>query len=407
MSKSSSLSPVPLDLFSRFMVDMYDEKEIISVPTAFQTFFGNPAGGGKTVFEMDANSVDIDIIRGNERTAKMKLRGTNSIELGSVRKDTTAEQFSSFSRKYPLVVEKGNIESDQLIFRSPGESPFARNTRLERMRRLALRHHHEHIRRITRLFEILARDSILTGKHAAILGTTNTDLIYDFNRAAGNIITVGTAWNGVTPDIMGDLDDGLDQLRAKGHVKGSMAVFGDDAMDAFIKDETVQKLADNRRFELIQVNQNNPVPPEFSSFIEAGFTPRGRLMTPKGYDIWVFTYNDVFTNDAGSPEKYMPGDKVLLTNVKVRCDRYFGPPEILPLVEQRIQLYAELFGFDLNTPPMPPNVKNQGAAINPAMFHSDAFVSSDWTRLTLRTQAAPIFATTQTDSFVTLQGLIT
>jgi len=57
-------------------------------------------------------------------------------------------------------------------------------------------------------------------------------------------------------------------------------------------------------------------------------------------------------------------------------------------------------------PPMPPNIKNQSAIISPAMFYSDAYKAQDDKKITIRTQAAPIYATTQTDAFVTFSGLI-
>jgi hypothetical protein len=42
---------------------------------------------------------------------------------------------------------------------------------------------------------------------AAILGTTNADLIYDFNRNAGHVVTPAIPWNMAGADILGDIDD--------------------------------------------------------------------------------------------------------------------------------------------------------------------------------------------------------
>jgi len=403
-----SLTPNNVDPFSRYMADLFDENKVIGVSTGFQTFFGDQASGGsQTVFETDKNAVDIDIVRGNERTAKMILRGSDAREIGTVQKNTRAEQSTNITRKFPLIEEAGDIEADQLLYRQAGENPYAIKTRLDRMRALALKHHMGHIRRIVRTFEILASSSILLGQHGALLGTTNTNYIYDFLRAAGNTITTLNPWNGGSQDIMGDIDAGCNQMRIQGKTEPNMAVLGGKVMDAFIRDTTTQNLADNRRYEMIQVSRDFPVPAELSKFILAGFKARGRLVTPEGYTLWLFTYNDGYTNDAGTFVPYMPIDKMLIANSKARCDRYFGPAEALPQVQQRIDLYADLFGFDLNMPPMPPNIKSPAGVLNPAMFYSDAYVSSDWKRLTMRTQSAPIFTTTQTDAFVTLDGLIT
>jgi hypothetical protein len=51
---------------------------------------------------------------------------------------------------------------------------------------------------------------------------------------------------------------------------------------------------------------------------------------------------------------------------------------------------------------MPPKIKDAGGVFAPEAFYHDAYVSGDWKKLTVRTQHAPIFATTQTDAIVVL-----
>ena len=147
-------SPVAVDSFSRFMVEMFDEKDIISVPTAFQAFFGNPAAGGQTVFSENSNDVDIDIIRGNERTSALIPRGMISRPLGALQKNLNVENYSSFSRKYPLAEEEGDITADQILQRVAGENPYQALDRQSRMRILGLKIHLESIRRIVRMIII-------------------------------------------------------------------------------------------------------------------------------------------------------------------------------------------------------------------------------------------------------------
>jgi hypothetical protein len=48
----------------------------------------------------------------------------------------------------------------------------------------------------------------------------------------------------------------------------------------------------------------------------------------------------------------------------------------------------------------------KGGIVNPAMFYNDAYQAEDGKKIAVRTQTAPIFATTQTDAFVTLTDLI-
>jgi hypothetical protein len=404
--RTDIMTPLAVDQFSRFMVEMFDEKQIIGVPSVWQSFFGRPEHGSKTVFNPNSKVVEIDIMRGNERIAALIQRGTNSRHVGNLQRNTDTQNYSSFSRVYPLGEEMGDITADQILSRVAGENPYENRNRLDRMRTLAREHHLEHIRRYVRLFEILAGSSLLTGQMPGILGTNNSDLIFDFRRNAAHIITVANAWNGAAADIMGDVDGGCELIRQNGHTTPNVLLLGGDAMDAFIKDTTVQSLADNRRFELIEVSTNNPVPPALAQLVASGAIPRGRLRTPKGYELWLFTYIDVYTDGNGDPQKYLPEDTAFLAFYGARCDRYFGPPELLPIDSAKAAWYQEIFGFNMMAPPMPPNIKNLGSVVNPAMFYSDAYKAKDDKKITVRTQSAPIYATTMTDAFVTLNGLV-
>jgi hypothetical protein len=126
------------------------------------------------------------------------------------------------------------------------------------------------------------------------------------------------------------------------------------------------------------------------------------LRTPAGYELALFTYLEEYTAANGTATRYLAADKVVICSSAARCDRYFGPPENLPNIPMRDTLYREFFGFDPTVPLLPPKVKAAAGVIVPQAFYTDAYVSSDWKRVTIRLQHAPIFATTQTDAFVVL-----
>lgn len=398
-------TPLASDNYSRFMVDVFDERQIIGVPTGFQAFFGRPETGAKTLFSPDSNLVEIDIIRGNEKISAMIKRGGDGRSVAG-QKNTSEQDYSTFSRVYPLGEEVGDISANQLNYRVAGENPYAPMGKFGRLRQLALNHHYEHMRRFTRMFEVLAAQSVRTGKMDAILGTSNTDLQYDFRRTAGNTITVTNKWDSGSQTIMADIDGGCDQMREKGHINPDMIIIGGESMDAFISDTDVRAVADNRRFELIEVGLGNPVPEKFMRFVNAGFTPRGRLRTPKGYELWIFTYVDGYTNSSGTFTKYMPESEAVIASSSARCDRYFGPSEMMPQDSARIAWYNELLGFSPMNAPVPMNIKDAGRAIMPEMFYCDAYKGKAEKTISIRTQTAPIFATTMTDAFVTLNGLV-
>jgi hypothetical protein len=398
-------TPVVMDTFSRIMADMYDEKEVIGVSTAGQAFFGRPENGANTIFSPNANVVEIDIIRGNRKTAALIPRGTISRPLGDTQRNMNVEKYTSFARKYPLSEEEGDITADQILLRMGGENAYEGRDRLTRMRLLALKLHHENVRRHVRLFERLAWQSLKTGLQDAILGTSDTDLQYDFRRNAAHTFTPSPEWDN-SGTILADIDDACELIRVNGKLNPDMIIIGQGAMAAFIADTDVVTKADTRRFELTWISTNNPVPPKYMRFVEAGMIPRGRLNTPEGYSLWVFNYLDSYETNAGTDTKYILTDEALVCSSDARCDRYFGPPERLPLIAQDIAEYMELFGFSPLSAPMPAKLMAPGSIVDPSMFHVDAYRSGDKKKVTVRTQSAPIFPTTQTDGFVLMEGLL-
>lgn len=400
-----STTPLALDAYARFMTDVFDERRIIGVSTVMQQFFGVPSSGSRTLYSPNSAVVDIDIVRGNERLAALIHRGANGRDIGTGQKNTIQTRFSNISRVYPLIEEEGDIDSNQLLFRRPGENPMSGASKVDRLRSAASEHHQEHVRRIIRLFEYLSAQSVLTGKMPAIFGTADANLEYDFRRPVGHIVTPATTWENALATPIANIEAGCKLIREDGHAAADIAIMGAEAMDAFIQHSSVQTLADNRRFELIQIG-TTAVPPYLQRFVDAGAVPRGRLRTPKGYELWLFTYLDVYTSSGGTATRYMPDKNVLIAASTARADRYFGPAEKLPDVPARDQMYQQLFGFAPGMEPMPPLVKSPGSTINPAMFYFDAYTAENWKRLSIRTQAAPIFATTQTDAFYTLTDVV-
>ncbi len=403
MNQATALA---VDLYSRTIAAMFDEKAVIGVPTGFQSIFGRPETGGKTIFSPNAKLVEIDIMRGNERLAATILRGTETRPITG-QLDTQTQVFTAFSRQYPLIEEEGNITADQILNRTAGESPYQGKTKFERMRIIALEHHQEHIRRIVRLQEVLAAQSAILGTQDAIFGTTNTALQYDFHRLATHTFTPAVKWDaGASVVIMDNIDAACALVRADGHVNPDVMILGGGAMSAFQADTDVKSLADTRRYELIQVSTNNPVPPKLDFMIAGGFIPRGRLRTPAGYELWMFTYTDVYTAAGGTATLYMNTEKVLIFASQARADRYFGPAEMLPITPQRATFSMEMFGIG-SAPIVPPNIKNASAVVRPDAFYFDAYPSATHKSVTVRTQAAPIFAPVMTDAFVTMEDVLT
>ena len=401
-------TPVALNGFSRFMSRLFDERDVIGVSTGGQAFFGRPeANGSETLFSDDALIVDIDIIRGNERTAALVPRGSISNLLGPNQKNANEQNYTSVARSFPLSIEQGNVNANQILQRMAGEtSENSGVTKFDRMRMLALKQIKENMRRTVRLHERLAWQSILNGTQDSILGGPAASK-YDFYRSDDNTIGVATPWDDDDAIIMSTIDAGCIQARLTGKETPDMMVVGSAALEAALENTKFANIADNRRFELMEINDKLPVPDRFAPFIAGGMIPRGRLLTGAGYELWIFTYNEIYTDEDGDSQNYMSTDKAVICSSRARLDRYFGPSEKLPSSSMERAWYMEFFGIDLEVAQIPENTKAASGVVVPGMFHHSAYESRDRTTIVLELQSAPIFATTQTDTIVVLEDLIT
>jgi hypothetical protein len=406
---SYSTDPLATDPYSRLMVESYDDREMISVSTGFQAWFGRPETGSKTVYSPDSNVVEIDIVRGNKRVSTLGPRGMISRSLGDNYKSLNVNRYSTFSRKYPLSEEFFDLSADQLEFRVAGENPYSAQSRLTRMRTLAMSGNMEMIRRKARLFEVLSAQSILTGKMPGEYGasglTTDTDKIYDFKRNAAHTVTVAIKWDNASADIPGDLVSMCNKIRRNGKVTPDFLGVGQGALQALTEQTNMKQYSDVLRYDLFSLNPEMSVPSKYQRFIDAGWQVQGKLYL-FGYVLYVFSYMDDYEDHTGTAQFYLPTDQALLASTSARCDRYFGPPERLPMIPQREELYRQLFGVSPRVMPNPPNIKNAGAVLNPGMFYFDAYPDNQWKTVTLRAQSAPIYATTSTDAFGLLKGLV-
>lgn len=391
-------TPQPQDLYGRYQVQAFDESELIGVPTGFQSLFGVPATGARTVYALDSEDVDIDIKRGREDLAALVPRGMNGRSLGPTQKNIDIGKFTNFNRVFPLIEEEGDLGAAKILKRVAGENPYGGMTKLDRLRQGARRIHAEQVRRMLRLHEYLAATSVVTGKMPAIMGTVDPDLIYDFRRKATHTKTLAKAWTDTTALALDDLGVGAKLVRTDGHLTADYAVMGEDALKAFLNTTQIKDTANSRRIELIRVSTTTPVPAKLQHLVDGGFVPYGLVQTLNGFSLWLFTYTDVYTDNAGNATEYLEKGTVVIGSSVARFDRYFGPSEVLPEIPQRQEWYRQLFGFDMSVPPMPPKIKNLNAVVNPGMFFFDAYPSEDWKRVTVRAQSGPIFATTHTDS---------
>lgn len=398
--------------FTRFMVEKFDERKKVIAPTAFQgSFFGIADTGAQVVHSDNAKSIEIDIIRADgRRLARLVNRGTSSDDTSRI-ETLTSGKGTNVARAWPLIETYGAINSTELLDRVMGENPYQMTERQDRLTMKAAEINMLMADRHIRLWEFLAREAVLTGQHPAILGTSNTDLIYDFYRKSTHTFAVGAKWDVVGTDIIADFDTAASLIQQDSYntVVNIGALVGASGFEGIRKNTQVKAEGDIRRFHSVELHGPTTVPTEFSRYIDNGFALAGWLKTYNNRTVWLFTYDVTFTDDFTTPgtdteTNWMPADKCLVFSPKARCDKYFGPPDRMPVTASEVAWYQDMFGFSMTSPAMP-NIQNPGL-VDARAFHFDAYMGPDKKAVTLRAQSAGIFPTTETDAFVTMTGLV-
>ena len=140
-----------------------------------------------------------------------------------------------------------------------------------------------------------------------IVNIINGDII-DFKRKAESIVDLGSGnyWNEANVNPMTSLYAGMKFLREEGNTSGSTAnvIMRTDAMNAFLANEEVKKLADFRRISRIQVDM-----PQFNN--TSGFAFHGQVAAGD-FVMNLWTYNEKYTDALGNTVYYQSRENVIM-----------------------------------------------------------------------------------------------
>ena len=397
-----------MNLYTRQMLPFFDQTKMGPAPTAWQCFYGRTQNGSQTIYSPDSDELDMEIRKGTKRTAKL-IRRSGQVDrlLGANQVNVEHGNRTAVQRVYPLSVEESDINAARKNKRLPGEPPVNSGVTAQmRMRYWAAESHYDLYMRQVRLMERLAGQSILEGVQDAILGTSDVNLQYDMYRNDDHSITLITQWtDSVNATPIQDIDNALDKASRNGDRVPKFALMGSAAIAAFTNCNEIRETADNRRYELVRCGQNVSPPAEYSFMMENGWTPWGWLRTYKGRTLWIFTQDYTWQDDENADQhvEYMPVGKVVFGSTESRNDRAFGPSETLGDTEDQMRFYREFFGFDINSIPTVGEI-SMNRVITPQMFMLDAYKNTSNTKVTVRCQTAPIFMTTETDTWVVIEN---
>lgn len=400
---ASNTSPSNVDGFSRYFANAFNENEIISVFTGFLAIFSRR----RPIIKTDANVVDIDIVRGNEKHAKFIVRGT----VGEYLKENAlgVGKYTNFSRKFPLSEETTNMSVEDIEDRMAGESPYSGRSRRERMRDKSIDSYHLMVSRTIRAWEIAAAQAALTGTQPTILGNSDPDYLLDYKRNTDLIETflLADQFDNVGTDPLAVIDARIDKLKQIGKVSGEFTVvMGADTIIGFFGNAIIQAAGDSRRLVTVTKNPDLTAPKPIMDLIAGGMTYIAVASTNKGRKIHILTYDAWYDNDAGASTPYMPDKSMLIMPMVFRADRYFGPGDTLPMTTEDMSYLSQTFGINGRSAFPAVKMKAAPGVVVPQAFYADAFPGAARKNAVLRLQTAPIFATTQTDALFTGNAVV-
>ena len=205
---------------------------------------------------------------------------------------------------------------------------------------------------ISRSVELQASQILQTGK--LTLTNKDGDTVYelDFKPKATHFPTVGTAWTapGATP--LADLQSLAKVIRGDGKVNSDILIYGESALNAFLRNDEVTAQLDNRRIEIGEIS------PEMA---DSGATFYGFVWVGQ-YKFQMWTYPDTFTDpQTGQPVEYVDTDNVIMLSSKTRLDMTsarvplpLGPdPRVAGLLPGRLSSRENSFDVTPNVYPTP------------------------------------------------------
>ena len=268
------------------------------------TFFRN-------VETFDTQKIDVDFKKGNRQLAPFVHK-----KIGGVTIDN--EGYETNTYEPPLVAPNKITTVDDILKRTPGESLYGGKSPNQRAVEKMQRDFTELDEMITRREEWMCCQALFTGK-IPILDKDGKELQAEIDFQFTNKVTLSgaNAWNKKTGGKIKQLKEWRKQVQKTGFVNCNICIMGDEALEAFIMDEEVQKLLDVERYDLAVIK-----PRELPNGVTYIGTIQGEGMDIYSYNEW---FLDNWTNkDKPENKPLVPTNAVALLSTEANYSMYYG-----------------------------------------------------------------------------------
>lgn len=340
-------------------------------PTTTQFFTGMFQSPPENFY--DGEEVEIDIERSGEQIAIVVQ------DLSTGYRENAADIYTSKTFKPPIFKEAITLNAFDLLKRMPGNDPYqnpqfraaVQNKMMQGMNKVA--------RKIDRAQELQAAQVMQTGT-VTLSDETGAPLYeLDFKPKASHFPTAAIAWGTAGATIYDDIQALSEEVRTDGQQDPDELVMGINAFNAFIKDEEIQKVFDNRRIDqgMVSMMRRRGDGGIFRGVVEIG---------NYSYDIWTYNgrYEDPQTQIV---TPYLDPAKVIIRSSGARLDRTFGSiPNFNDLLGGGRQMFPEF-------------PRRFNSAVRGQDLHTNIWKTNDGEQLKGGVGTRPLFIPTAIDTY--------
>lgn len=266
-------------------IDIYQPRymaEVVRQNPPTRTFFKDTFFTNRKTF--CTQRVDIDIKKGTRKMAAFVHPRVGGVVLHD-------SGFETQSYAPPLVNPYTVTTADQLMQRLPGEDIYSGVTPAQRGAKKLTEEYNALNDSITRREEWMCVQALMEGE-IPVVGPGVNEVI-NFGHTNREKLTGTKQWGKADGKILENLEDWEEKIRLNGFVNPDGVIMGKSALRAFMADETVMKLLDNRRVEMGLIHPKD---------LPNGVKYIGHLNNP---NLDIYTYSEVYLDDwtnPGSPE---------------------------------------------------------------------------------------------------------
>ena len=208
----------------------------------------------------------------------------------------------------PTVAPKRPLTIDDISKRGFGEALFGDMSPQQRAQVLVMDDLEDLDAMIARREEAMAAETMLENGCQLVelgdLASTGVDADIKFYEGGSNpaVATVTTKWDADGADILADMGKMVEELTKNG-LPASDFVCAPDVADAIVNNEAVQKLLDNRRYDLGEV----------APTLEAPGASVMCVLNVRGHAINVISYDEMYEDAEGELVNYIPSGCGVMT----------------------------------------------------------------------------------------------